>query len=92
MAVHQEVEGLLKEFGKFCKEKRREAEKSQLCAAAEIGFPNVQSISKIERGERCLPLKKVRAAAKSLNVDPEMLFDRVMAIKNARARAKVFND
>lgn len=83
---------MLKEFGEFCRAKRQLAEKSQLCAATEIGFANPQMLSQIERGRRCLPISRVQSAAKALNVDPNLLFDRVMEIRKEKERKRVFHD
>ena len=67
------MERSLKEMGKIIKNKREELNLSQLELAKKIGYKTSGAITRIEKGERDLPIDKLKLLANAINTSPEYL-------------------
>ena len=63
----------LSEFGERVRQRRLDLGLTQLDLARECGYKDVTTISKIEKGERDIPRKKVVILAEVLRVPPSYL-------------------
>lgn len=63
----------LKDFGNKVRLRRTELELSQEDLAKKIGYKTKGSIARIEKGERDLPIDKLKDIAKALHTTPEYL-------------------